>query len=57
MLHTTDGDKLEYESTLMFTIVEEDGELKVAKLEDFTSSGRVRGKLHSLVTEALAKQA
>lgn len=56
MLHTTDGDKLEYDSLSIFTLVEEDDELKVSEFKDFSDPEK-REKVHAWVAKALAKRA
>ena len=56
MCHTPDGDKIEYDSLSVFTVIEEDGELKVDEFKDFSDPEK-RENLHGWVAEVLAKRA
>ena len=53
---TVDDTTLEYDSVIINTLVEEDGELKILENKDFSDPEK-RGNLHSLATKALAKGA
>jgi hypothetical protein len=55
-LHTNDGEKFDYDSLGIFTLVEENGELKVADLKDFSDPEK-RGKIHAWAAKTLAKRA
>ena len=55
MCHTVDGDKLDYDSLSIFTLVEEDGVLKVEEYKDFSDPEK-RGNLHGWVAKAFAKR-
>jgi len=52
--YTADGTKLEYDSVGIFTLAEEDGELKIIELKDFCNPEK-RGKAHSWVAQNLTK--
>ena len=56
MLHTVDGDQLGYDSLAIFTLVEEDGGIKVSEFKDFSDPEK-RGKLHGWVAGVFAKKA
>ena len=51
---TADATPLEYESVVIHTLVEEDGELKILETKDFSDPHK-RGKLHDWVFRALGK--
>jgi hypothetical protein len=51
-----DGVTLDYDSLVIFTIVEENGELKFAEIKDFSDPEK-RGNLHSWFAKALAQRA
>lgn len=53
---TVDDTTLEYDSVIINTLVEEDGELKILENKDFSDPEK-RGNLHSWATKALAKGA
>jgi hypothetical protein len=52
--HTVDGEKFDYDSLSIFTLVEESGGLKVAEFKDFSDPEK-RGKLYSPVAKSLSK--
>ena len=56
MLHTGDGEKLDYDSLCICTLIEENGELKLAEAKDFSDPEK-RGRLHAWVAKSLAKRA
>ena len=56
MLYTVDGAKLDYDSLVILTLVEEGGDLKIAKFQDFSDPEK-RDNLHSWVAKTLAKRA
>lgn len=49
---TADGTKLDYDSVIINTLVEEDGELKILENKDFCDPDK-RDKLHGWVIRAL----
>ena len=51
---TNDGAILDYDSALIVTLTEEDGELKLLAAKDFSDPVK-RGKFHAWVAKALAK--
>lgn len=53
---TVDGANLDYDSLIILTLVEEGGELKVAKFQDFSNPEK-RGNVHVWVAKALATRA
>ena len=53
---TVDDTTLEYDSVIINTLVEEDGELKILENKDFSDPEK-RENLHSWATKALAKGA
>ena len=54
LCRTVEGTTLDYDTLAIFTLVEEDGELKVLGVKDFANPEQ-RGRLHSWVAQALAK--
>ena len=52
--HAFDGNKLEYDTLSIFSLVEEDGELKISELRDFCDPEK-RSKNHSWGAKALTK--
>lgn len=52
MVTTTDATKLEYDSVIINTIVEEDGELKILENKDFSDPHK-RDEMHGWATKAL----
>lgn len=56
MFHAPDGEELGYDSLVVLTLVEENGEIKVAGVKDFSDPEK-RGNLHAWVAKALAKRA
>lgn len=54
MWTTTQGTKLEYNTVLILTFVEEDGVLKVLEIKDFADPQK-RGAVHTEVAKVLAK--
>ena len=55
MCHTPDGDRIEYDTLSVFTIIEEDGGLKIDEFKDFSDPEK-RGNLHGWVAKVLAKR-
>ena len=53
---TVGGTELDYDSLAIFTLVEEDGKLKVAEFKDFSDPAK-RNKLHGWAADALAQMA
>ena len=56
MCHTPDGDKIEYDSLCIITVIEEDGELKVNSFKDFSDPEK-RANVHGWAAKAFAKRA
>lgn len=56
MCSTAESNTLEYDSLAIFTLVEEDGELKINDFKDFSNPEK-RGKLHEWGAKFLAKGA
>lgn len=56
ILYTADGAELDYDSLVILTLVEEGGDLKVAKFQDFSDPEK-GDKLHGWVAKHLAKVA
>ena len=56
VLHPAEGDKLEYDSLCVFTLVEENGGLKVSDHKDFSDPEK-RANLHAWAAKVLAKRA
>ena len=56
MCHTPDGDTVEYDSLSVFTVIEEDGALKVNSFKDFSDPEK-RANLHGWVAKVIAKRA
>lgn len=56
VFHAPDGEELGYDSLVVLTLVEENGEIKVAGVKDFSDPEK-RGNLHAWVAKALAKRA
>ena len=56
MHSTADGDKLDYDSLSIATIVEEDGVPKVDEFRDFSDPEK-RGNFHGWAAKVLAKRA
>jgi len=54
--HTADGQKLDYDSLSVLTLIEENGELKIADIKDFSDPEK-RGNIHGWAAKALAKRA
>ena len=52
--HTFDGNKLEYDTLSVFSLVEEDGELNISELKDFCDPEK-RNQDHIWAAKALAK--
>ena len=50
-----DGTELDDDTLFIFTLVEEEGELKIVGQKDFTDTEK-RGKLYSWAAKAMAKQ-
>ena len=55
MLWTIDGTEIDYDTLTILTLTEEDGELKVAKFQDFSDPEK-RGNLHGWVAKTLASK-
>ena len=53
---TIDDTQLDYDSLIIFTLVEEGGELKIDDFKDFSDPEK-RSNLHSWIAKALAKRA
>lgn len=53
---TTDDTRLDYESLIIFTLVEEDGELKIDNFKDFSDPEK-RSNVHGWVAKTLDKRA
>lgn len=53
-MHTADGTKLDYDTLLIFTLIEEDGAIKILDLKDLAAPEK-RGELHTLVAQGLPK--
>jgi hypothetical protein len=53
---TVDGTELDYDNLIILTLVEEDGELKVDDVKDFSDPEK-RSRVHGWVAKALAKKA
>ena len=51
---TVDGTVLDYDSLSIFTLIEEDRQLKIADFRDFSDPEK-RSKLHGCVSQAPAK--
>ena len=56
MFHTVEGDKLEYDTLCVFTLVGENGGLKISELKDFSDPEK-RSNLHAWVAKVFAKRA
>ena len=56
MCSTVDGTQLDYDSVAIVTLVEEDGQLKIANFKDFAVPEK-RNKIHSWAAKTLAKRA
>ena len=54
VFYTSDGHELDQDCLIIFTVVEEDGQLKISEMKDFTDPEQ-RGKLFSWGANALAK--
>ena len=54
LVTTVDGTTLDYDSVMINTFVEEDGELKLAETKDFSDPEK-RGAFHVEVAKALEK--
>ena len=51
-----DGTALDYDTVMIHTLVEEDGELKIVEQKDFADTEKC-DKLYSWAAKAMAKQA
>lgn len=51
---TVDGTAVNYDTVLIFTFIEEDGELKVVDIKDFADSEK-RNAFHTEASKALGK--
>lgn len=51
---TADGTAVDYDTLLIFSFVEEDGELKVLEIKDFTDPEK-RDAFHALASKVRAK--
>ena len=54
VMHTSDGHEFEKDCLGIFTIVEDDGQLKISEIKEFVDPEQ-RSKLFSWVANALAK--
>ena len=54
VFHTSDGHEIDKDCLVIFTVVEEDGQLKVSEIKDFVDPEQ-RSKLLSWGANALAK--
>ena len=53
---TVDGTELDYDTLSIFTLVEEDGQLKISNFRDFCDPAK-RHRLHGWALDALAQMA
>lgn len=51
---TADGVRIDYDSVIILSFVDEDGEAKVIEIKDFADPG-TRGAFHAEAAKALAK--
>ena len=51
---TADGVRIDYDSVIILSFVDEDGEAKVIEIKDFADPG-MRGAFHAEAAKALAK--
>ena len=56
MFHTVEGSKLDYDTLCVFTVVEEDGALKVSEIKDFSDPEK-RANAFAWAAKTLAKRA
>jgi hypothetical protein len=50
--HTTDGETLDYDTLMVITLIEEDGEPKIVNFKDFSDPEK-RSKLHAWIAKNL----